>query len=160
MARASSSSSQSSSQAQSLQATTPLGDLNVSTAVGATMAMPVSTETGVTASSTVLTFSPMTRLEMGTFVPLFTASVSLNTSVPSSPLVNPRLDDRNTNVQNLHREQPYGMSTSMMANVHKSASAFENQANPFTMHNIHSPSSSGIFGRNTLPPLTTDSMNL
>jgi hypothetical protein len=28
------------------------------------------------------------------------------------------------------------------------------------MHNIHSPSSSIIFGRNTLPPLTTNSMNL
>ena len=28
------------------------------------------------------------------------------------------------------------------------------------MHNVHSPSSSSIFGRNTLPPLTTDSMNL
>jgi len=44
MARASSSSSQ----AQSLQATTPMGDLNVSTVVWATMAMSVSTETGVT----------------------------------------------------------------------------------------------------------------
>jgi len=28
------------------------------------------------------------------------------------------------------------------------------------MHNVHSPSSSSIFGRNTLPTLTTDSMNL
>ena len=28
------------------------------------------------------------------------------------------------------------------------------------MHNVHSPSSSSIFGRNTLPSLTTDSMNL
>jgi hypothetical protein len=28
------------------------------------------------------------------------------------------------------------------------------------MHNVHSPSSSSIFGRNTLPPLTTDSMNV
>jgi len=57
MARASSSSSQPSSQAQSLQATTPFGDLNVSTAVGATMAMPVSTETGVIAPSTISTSS-------------------------------------------------------------------------------------------------------
>jgi len=52
------------------------------------------------------------------------------------------------------------MPTSMMENVHNSASAFSNQANPFTMHNIHSPSSSSIFGQNTLPSLTTDSMNL
>jgi len=63
-------------------------------------------------------------------------------------------------MQNLSREQPYGMPTSMMANVHNSASAFVDQANPFTMHNIHSPSSSSIFGRNTRPTLTTDSMNL
>jgi hypothetical protein len=56
MACASSSTSQSSSQAQSLQATSPLGDLNVSTPFGATMAMPVSTEMGVTAPSTVLAF--------------------------------------------------------------------------------------------------------
>jgi hypothetical protein len=48
----------------------------------------------------------------------------------------------------------------MMANVHKSVSAFADQENLFTMHKIHSPSSSSIFGRNTLPPLTTDSMNL
>jgi len=52
------------------------------------------------------------------------------------------------------------MQTSMMANVHNSAFAFADEANPFTMHNKHSPSSSSIFGRNTLPPLTTDSMNL
>ena len=61
MARASSSSSESSSQAHSLQATSLLGDLNVSTLVGATMAMLVSWEMGVTAPSTVSTSSPMTR---------------------------------------------------------------------------------------------------
>ena len=53
MARASSSSSQASSQTHSLQATSPLGDLNVSTHVGPTMAILVSMETGVTAPSTV-----------------------------------------------------------------------------------------------------------
>jgi len=159
LARASSSSSQSSSQEQSLQATTPLGDLNVSTVVGVTMAMPLSTETRVKVPSTVSTSSPMTRPEIGTFVPPFTAGVPLTTSVPSSPLVRPRLDDRNTNVQNLPREQPYGMPTSMMANVHNSVSTFADQANPLTIHNIHSPSSSSIFGRRTLPPLTTYSMN-
>jgi len=137
MARASSTSSQSSSQAQPLQASTPLGDLNVSTAVGATMAMPVSTETRVTAPSTVSTSSPMTRPEMGTFVPLFSAGVPSTTSIPSSPLIRPRLDDRNTNIQNHPREQPYGMPTSMIANVHASASAFADQANPFTIHNTH-----------------------
>ncbi|KEH29376.1 hypothetical protein MTR_4g035995 [Medicago truncatula] len=47
-----------------------------------------------------------------------------------------------------------------MANIHNSVSAFADQSNPFTMHNIHSPLSSSIFGRNTLPPLSTDSMNL
>jgi len=159
MACASSSSSQSSSQAQSLQATSPLGDLNVSTPVGATMAMPVSKKMGVTAPSTVSTSVPMTRPEMGAVIPTFTAGVPSTTSIPSSPLVMPRLDDRNTNMQNLSREQPYGMPTSMMENVHNSASVFADQANSFTMHNIHSPSSSSIFGRNTLPPLTS-SMNL
>jgi hypothetical protein len=48
----------------------------------------------------------------------------------------------------------------MLGNVHNSASAFADQANPFIMHNIHSPSSSSILGRNTLPLLRTNSMNL
>jgi len=87
MARARSSSSQSSSQAKSLQATSPLGDLNMSTAMGATVAMPSSTEMGVTAPSTVSTSSPMTRPEMRTFVPPFNAGVPSTTSIPSSPLV-------------------------------------------------------------------------
>ena len=47
-----------------------------------------------------------------------------------------------------------------MANVQNSASVFAEQANPFNVHDVHSPSSSSIFGRNTLPPLTTNSMNL
>jgi hypothetical protein len=69
MARASSSSSQSSSPAQSLQATSPLGNLNMSTPVGATMAMPVSTEMVVTTPSNVSTSILMTRPEMGTVIP-------------------------------------------------------------------------------------------
>jgi len=60
MARANSTSSQSSSQAPYLQATTPSGDLNVSIAVGAITAMPVSMEMGVTAPSTVLKSTQMT----------------------------------------------------------------------------------------------------
>jgi len=79
--------------------------------------MPVLTEMGVTAPLTVLTSSPMTRPEMGSVVPLFTAGVPSTTSIPSSPLVRPRLDDRNTNMKNLPREQPYGMPTSMIENV-------------------------------------------
>jgi len=160
MARVSSSSSQSSSQVQSIQATSPLGDLNVSTSVGTTMAMPVSTKLGVTAPSTVSTSSPTTRPEMGTFVPPFIVGVPSTTSIPSSSFVRPRLNDRNPNVQNLSREQQYGMPTSMMANVHNSASAFADQANQFTTHCIHSSSSSSIFGRSTPPVLTTYSMNL
>jgi hypothetical protein len=89
---------------------------------------------------------------MGTFVPPFTTGVPLTTSVSRSPLVRPRLDDRNTNVLKLPSEQQYGMPTSMMVNVHNSVSAFADQENPFTMHNVHSPSSSSIFGRSTLPP--------
>ncbi|KEH16963.1 hypothetical protein MTR_0059s0080 [Medicago truncatula] len=57
-------------------------------------------------------------------------------------------------------EQLYGMPTSMMENVHNSVSASADQANPFTTHNAHSPSSSSIFGQNTLPVLSSDSMNL
>jgi len=79
---------------------------------------------------------------------------------PKFFIIRPRLDDRNTNVYNLSKEQPYGMPTSMMANVHNSASAFAEQENPFTMHTIHSPSSSSIFCRSTPPVLTTDLMNL
>jgi len=63
-------------------------------------------------------------------------------------------------MQNHPRVQPYGMSTSIMANLHNSVSAFADQVNPFTMHNIHSPSSSSIFGRNTLPVFTTYSINV
>jgi len=48
----------------------------------------------------------------------------------------------------------------MITNLHNSVSAFVEKANAFTMHNIHSPLSSSSFGRNTLPPLTTNSMNL
>ena len=160
MARASSTSSQSSSQAQPLQATTPLGDLNMSITVWATMAMPISTKTGVTVPSTIPTSSPMTRPKMGTFVALLTAGIPSTTIVPSSPLVRPRLDGRNTNMQNLPKEQPYGMPTLMMENVHNNASTIADQANPFTLHNTHSPSSSSIFGGNILPALTTDSMRL
>jgi len=132
----------------------------VSTIVGATMVMPVWTETGVIAPSTISTSSSMTRPEMGTFVPPFIVGVPSTTSVPSYALIRPRLDNQNTNVQNLLREQLYGMPTSMMANVHNSASTFEDQENPFTIHNAHSPSISSIFGRNIIPTLTTDSMSL
>jgi len=162
MAHVSSSSSRSSSPAQPLQVTSPLGYLNVSTHVGETMAMPGSMEMGVTAPSTVSTSTQMTQLELGTVIPPFTAGVPLTASMPSTsaPSNRPRLDDRNVNIHNISREQPYGMPTSMMVNVHNSAFLFADQANPFTMHNVHCPSSSSIFGRNTLPPLTTDLMNV
>jgi len=111
MAHANWSSSQSSSQAQALQVTSPLGDLNVSTPVGATMAMPGSTEMGVTAPSTISTSTQMTRPEMGAVIPPFTAGVLSTASMPSTsvPSNRPRLDDRNVNVQNISREQSYGM---------------------------------------------------
>jgi len=126
------------------------------------MAMPGSTEMGVTAPSTVSTSAPLTRPKMGTVIPSFIAGVPSTTNIPSSsfPSNRPRLDDRNVNMKNIPREQLYGMPTSMMENVHNSASIFADQANLFTMHNVHSPSSSSIFCRNTLPQLTTDSMNL
>jgi len=55
MPRVVSSSSQSSLQAQPLQETSPLGDLNVSTPARETMAMPGSKDMGVTTPSTVST---------------------------------------------------------------------------------------------------------
>jgi hypothetical protein len=69
-----------------------------------------------------------------------------NVGATNQRAMNSMFHDRNTNVQNLPREQPHGMSTSMIENVHNSASAFAHQANPFTIHNAHSPSSSSIFG--------------
>jgi len=152
MARASSSSSQSSSQAQPLQATSPLGDLSVSTHVGVTMAMLGSTDMRVTAPSTVSTSTQMTRPEIGTVIHLFTVGVPSTTSMASSsaPSNRPRSDDQNVNIKKVSSDQPYGMPTSMMENVHNSASIFADQANTFVMHNVHSPSSSSTFGRNTL----------
>jgi len=97
---------------------------------------------------------------MGTVIPPFTAGVPSTTSIQSYSLVRTTLDDRNINMQNVSREQPYGKPTSMMENVHNIASDFADQANSFTMHNVRCPSSSSIFGRNTLPQLTTNSMNL
>jgi len=125
------------------------------------MAMPGSTDMGVTAPSTNSTSTQLTRSEIGTVIPPFTVGIPSTTSMPSTsaPSNRPRLDDRNVNIQNVSREQPYGMPTLMMENVHNSASVFADEENPFTMHNVHSPSSSSIFGRNTLP-LTTTSMNL
>jgi len=91
MARASSSSSQ----AQPLQATSPLGDLNVSTHVEATMAMPGSAEMRVTSPSTVSTSTQMRRSKMGTVIPPFTVGVPSTTSMlsTSAPSNRPRLDD-------------------------------------------------------------------
>ena len=63
-------------------------------------------------------------------------------------------------MQYVLREQPYGMPTSTMTSVQNSASVFAEQANSLRVHNVHSPSSSSMFDRNILPPLTTDSMNL
>ena len=97
---------------------------------------------------------------MGTFVPPFTTGVPSTTNIPCSSLISPRLDDRNTNVKNLSKEQLYGMPTSMMANVHNRVSSFADQENLFTTHSIHSPSSSNIFGGSTPPVLMIDSMSL
>ena len=150
-------SSQSSSQEQFTRAFAPSVGPSVSTAVGATMAMPVSTEMGVTTSTTVLTITaPMTQPEMGTFVLPFTAGVPVSTSIPTSPnpQVRARFDDRIINMQNFSKDQPFGVPTSMMANLHNNP-AFTEHENPFIPFNTHSPSSSSVFGRNAPPALTT-----
>jgi len=61
-------------------------------------------------------------------------------------------------MQDLTREQPYGMLTSMIASLYNNASTFADHANPFTSYNTHSSSSSCIFGRNAPPALTRESM--
>ncbi|KEH22346.1 hypothetical protein MTR_7g444810 [Medicago truncatula] len=89
----SSQSSQSSSQVQIIQASAPAMGASVSTVVGATMAMPVLTEMGITVPTTAPTVTTqMTPPEMETFVPPFTIGVPVSTSVPTS--LNPQLADR------------------------------------------------------------------
>jgi len=158
----SSQSSQSYSQAQITRAFSPAVGASVSTTMGATMAMPVLTEMGVTAPTTAPTVTAqMTQPEMGTFVPPITASVPVSTSVLTSPSlqVRTRFDDRVINTQKFSKDQPYGMPTSIMANLHNNR-AFTEHANPFTPFNSHSPSSSSVFGINAPPALTIESMML
>jgi len=76
---------------------------------------------------------------MGAFVPPFITSILVPTSIPISPhhQIRARLDDRFIAMKNFTmpmtiREQPYGMSTSMMASLHNNASTFEDLAIPFT----------------------------
>lgn len=59
----------------------PTVGASMSTIMEATMAMPILTEMGVTAPTTVLTTdAPMTQPEMRTFVPPFTVGVPMSTS--------------------------------------------------------------------------------
>jgi len=75
------------------------------------MAMPGSAEMRVTSPSTVSTSTQMRRSKMGTVIPPFTVGVPSTTSMlsTSAPSNRPRLDDWNVNVQNISREQLYGM---------------------------------------------------
>jgi len=60
------------------------------------MAMPVSMKMGVTTPITALTTADgMKKPEMGTFLPPFTTSVPVSTSIPASPnpQVRARFDD-------------------------------------------------------------------
>jgi hypothetical protein len=81
------------------------------------MAMSVSTEMGVTAPTVT---AQMTQPEMENFVPPFTTGVPVSTIIPTSPnpQVRTRFDDRVVNMQNFSKNQPYGMPTSIMANLH------------------------------------------
>jgi len=94
---ASSQSSQSSSQAQSTQASAPIVDANVPTSMGATMTMSVSIEMGVIAPATVSTIAAaMIQPKMRTYVPPFTTNIHVSTTILMSPhlQVRARLDDR------------------------------------------------------------------
>jgi len=86
----------------------------------------------------------MTQLDLVTFVPLFT-------SIPMSPHhhIRTSLDNRFLAMQNFAmpmttREQPYGILTSMMADLHNNASTFADNAIPYTPYNANIPSSSSI----------------
>jgi len=89
----SSQSSQSFSQAHFTRASAPAVGASVSTVVGETMAMPVSTKMGVTAPTVTAT---MRQQEMGNVVPPFTVGVPVSKSVPTCPnsQVRSRFDDR------------------------------------------------------------------
>lgn len=81
----------------------------------------------------------MTQPEMGTFVAPITVGIPMSTSVSASPnpQVRARFDDMVVNVKNLSKDQPYGMPTSRMANLHNNP-AFTEHSNPFTPFNTHS----------------------
>jgi len=158
-------SSQSSSQAQSTHASNPYSGCQCVNCHGATLTMPVSTEMGVTAPATVsTTAAAMTQPEMGAFVPPFTTSIHVSTTIPMSPhhQIRARLDYRVITMQNFTipmttMEQPYGMPTSMMASLHNNAFIADN-AISFTPYNAHIASSYSVPGRNAPPALSTKSM--
>ncbi|KEH40930.1 hypothetical protein MTR_1g037660 [Medicago truncatula] len=102
---------------------------------------------------------------MGAFVPPFTISIPVSTTIHMSlhPQVRAILDDRFIAMQNFimpmtTREQPYGMPTSMIASFHNNASTFADHPIPFTPYNVNSPSGSSVFGQNAPPALTIESM--
>ena len=70
-----------------------------------------------------------------------------------------KFDERGINTQNSSRDQPYGIPTSMMTNLHN-IPAFTEHANSFTPFKTHSHSCSSVFGRSALLALTTVSMML
>jgi len=129
--------------------------------MGASMAMPISTEIGVTTPSNVsTTVAVVTQPEIGSFVPPFTTNIHVSIVIPISPYPQVRaiLNDRFIAMKNFIREQPFGMPTSMMASLQNNAFTFADHANPFTLYNAHSPLGSSIIGRNVPPTLTTESM--
>ena len=82
-------------------------DAIVPTALGVTVAMPISTEMGVTAPTTAPTITAqMTQPEMGIFVLPFTVGVPVFTGVLASlnPHVRTRFDDRFINTHNSSRD--------------------------------------------------------
>jgi hypothetical protein len=157
----SSQSLQSSSQAQITQTSTLAMDAIVPTALGGNHSHASFDGNGSNCSHNRSVTAQMTRPEMGTFVPPFIVGVTVSTSIHTSPnpQVRTRFDDRVINTQNSSRDQPYGMPTSMMTNLHNIPAFIEN-AHPFTPFNTHSPSCPSVFGRSALPTLTTESMML
>jgi len=136
------------------------------------MVMPVSTDLGVTAPSTVSTITTtMTQSGVGTFMPPYTISIHVTTSIPVSNSIHvsphahimARLDDWFLAMQNLTMpmttmEQPYGMPASIMTSLQNNASIFGDNVIPFTSYHTNIPPPSSIHGRNTPQTLTTYSL--
>jgi len=107
----------------------------------------------------------MTQSGVGAFMPPFSTSIPMSTSihVSSHAQIMSRLDDRFVAMQKFtmsmtKRNEPYGMPTSMIAGLENNASIFGDSVIPFTPYHANIPSPFSIHGQNTPQTLTTNSL--